>query len=156
MKETISRVVVEMDAINPTTGELFKIHGVNEEQNRYYSVRKLTSRINAMDLFSLMENVCKSSKDIHMMNILTERVTRENELRIDNITNLASDLDVSRVKLTTFLKSLVDSNFLHKLDVGVYLVNPYVFVGRRVKSNELREAAQHRWLDFLETNKTKG
>lgn len=150
MKESESRLVVELDAINPTTGELFKLTGTNEESNKYYSISKITSRVNAMNLFSTMELVCKSSKDIHIFNYLTEKADSGNKLRIDNISALADELEVSRVKLTKFLKLLTDSDFTFKLDRGVYMINPFIFVGRRVKSNELRESAQSEWKQITE------
>ena len=98
-----------------------------------------------MTLFTVMEKVCKSSKDIMMMNHLTEMVDNKNVIRIENISSLAKDMELSRAKLTSFLKLLVDNNFTNKLDRGVYMVNPYIFIGRRVRSNELRESAQRQW-----------
>ena len=145
MRIVKNRKLVEMDVKDPTTGEFFKAQGSNEETIEYYSISKITSRINAMDLFTIMENTCKSSKDIYMMNELTELVDNCNQIRIDNISNLAKDLNVSRSKLNAFLKKLIDNNFLQKLNIGIYFVNPYIFVGRRVRSNKLREEAQRAW-----------
>ena len=145
MKETSNRTLVELDVVNPTTGEVFKVNGSNQETNKYYSIKKITSRINAMDMFTLMEKTCKSSKDISIINSLTEKADFENKIRIDNISNFAKELEISRVKLTKFLKLLTDNNFLYKLDVGIYLINPFLFVGRKVNSNEKRESAQKEW-----------
>ena len=145
MKESVNRTLVELAVVNSSTGELFQITGTNEETCTYYSVKNITTRINAMDLFTIMEITCKSSKDISIINHLTEMVGKDNIIRIDNITELAKDFSISRVKLTTFLKLLADNKFTYKLDKGVYLVNPFIFVGRRVNSNKLREAAQAKW-----------
>ena len=145
MKETFHATQVQVDIVSPITGEVVSSTASINEHNKYYSIRKITSRINAMDLFSIMEKTCRSSKDIHILNHLTELIGLDNKIRIDNISKLAIDISVSRVKLTKFLKLLVDNNFMIKLDVGIYFVNPLIFIGRRVKSNALREKAQQEW-----------
>ena len=155
MKEFSRTTVVEVDVIDPTTGEKFTAKGSNIETSKYYSVKNITSRINAMTLFSMMEKVCKSSKDISITNMLTEMVTQENEIRVDNISKLAKEFRIARSKLNAILKSYQDNDFLLKLDRGVYMVNPYVFVGRRVRSNLLRETAQIRWNDIKAKIKQK-
>ena len=150
MKESISRTRIELDATNPITGEVFKVQGLTEQSSKYYSVRKITSRINAMDLFTIMADLCRSPKDIQILNSLTDKLDKENTLRIDNISNLAKELGVSRPKLTMFLKSMEDYSFADKLDRGIYFVNPYVFVGKRVNSNKLREELQEKWVKTLD------
>ncbi len=77
---------------------------------------------------------------------------KQNEIRISNIGKLAKDLDVSRQKLTTFLKSTEEvrpDRLTIKLDTGVYMVNPMVFTGKRIRSNEQREEAQMIWKELL-------
>ena len=145
MREVVNRTAVELEIRNPSTGELFQIEGTNTETSKYYSIRNITSRINAMDLFSILEKVCKSSKDIKVINILLDKLGSDNRVRIDNISNLANELEVSRSKLNAILKQAEDNNFFKKLDRGIYFVNPYVFVGRRVRTNELRANAQEQW-----------
>ncbi len=147
MKEVTRSTSVELEATNPTTGEIFSITGEHRETSRYYSVSNITSRINAMDLLTTMANTCKSPKDIHILNQLIDTVYSDNTIRIDNISKLATDLGVARSKLNTLLKAFEDDGFFKKLDAGIYMVNPFTFVGRRVKSNELREEAQLRWLE---------
>jgi len=122
--------------------------------NRYnIPIKNITSRINAMDLFNVMEQVCKSSKDIIITNKLTEKVSKENEIRIDNISKLAEEFEIARSKLNNILKSYVDTNFMHKLDRGVYMINPNIFVGKRVRSNKLREEAQIKWNQLIAKDK---
>lgn len=152
MKEFTNTTTVEVDIINPSTGEMFTATGSNTESSKYYSIKNITSRINAMDLFNVMEQVCKSSKDITITNQLTEMVSKENEIRIDNISQLAAKFGIARSKLNSILKNYVDAGFMHKLDRGVYMVNPTIFVGRRVRSNLLREAAQLKWDQLIKGN----
>lgn len=145
MKEVTRTTVAFLEAIDMQTGETIPIAGRHEEVSKHYSIKKITSRINAMDLFSVMEHTCTSPKDIALLSLVTDMADKENIIRIDNISKLAETSNVSRVKLTTFLKNQVDASFFYKLDRGVYMINPFILVGRRVKSNELREAAQIKW-----------
>ena len=114
--------------------------------------RMKTSRINTMQLLRVMEEVCKSPKDIKILNVLLDMAGSDNKIRIDNITSLASELGVSKVKFTLLLKSLQEADFFMKLDRGIYFVNPFVWIGRRAKSNELRESAQLEWKNKADNN----
>ena len=145
MKEAINSTVVMLDVVSPTTGEIIKVNGIATEHSKYYSISKITSRINSMNLFDTMSKVCKSSTDIEVFNALTEMHNSSNEIVILNISSLAKQLKVSRAKLNTILKGLETEGFLHKYVSGHYLINAYIFVGRRVKSNTLREKAQKAW-----------
>lgn len=145
MKEFEKTVSVELDVIDPSTGESFRVNGTSSETSKYYSISKVTSRINTMQLLTVMERTCTSPKDIKILNVLLDMAGSDNKIRIDNITSLASELGVSKVKFTLLLKSLQEADFFMKLDVGVYFVNPFVWIGRRVKSNELRESVQTDW-----------
>ena len=144
MRERRSRTVIELDVLDHN-GEIRPFKAVEDNVDTYYSITNITSRINAMDMFTIMEKTCKSAKDISVFNALTERTDKENKVRIDNISDLAKTLEVSRPKLTMFLKALVTNGFFHKLDRGVYMINPIIFVGRRVRSNTLRAEAQMFW-----------
>lgn len=145
MKEVIVRTVAHLEAIDTSTGEVVPIRGTYEEASKYYSIKRITTRINAMDLFSVMEQTCSSPKDISLLNVITDMADHENVIRIENISKLAETCIVSRVKLTKFLKNQTDVGFFRKLDRGVYMINPFILVGRRVISNALRESAQLRW-----------
>jgi len=145
MKESASSLSVEVDVVSPTTGEIIKINGITTEHSKYYSISKITSRINTMTLLTVMSKTTKSSKDIEILNHLLDKADRYNEVRL-NVTKTAKELGVGRTKITTLLKAFQNEDFFYKLDVGVYLINSYVWVGRRVSSNELREKAQIRWV----------
>jgi hypothetical protein len=145
MKEYTKSYVAEIEAINPTTGELFKLHGEATESSAYYNISKITSRINAMDLLTKMAETCKSPKDISILNRLLDTAYSDNTIRIDNVTTLAEEYEVARSKLNGLLKAFEKAGLFKKLDRGIYFINPFIFVGKRVKSNELREAAQQKW-----------
>ena len=149
MKEVIKSTAVELEATNPSTGETFRIAGTAKESSRYYSISNITSRINAMDLLTTMANTCKSPKDINVLNQLLDTVDNSNIIRISNISKLAVDMEVSRSKLNALLKAFEEDHFFKKLDIGIYMVNPFIFIGKRVRSNELREAAQIHWTELV-------
>ena len=148
MREITRSTAVELEATDPTTGETFRIAGTANESSRYYSISNITSRINAMDLLTTMANTCKSPKDITILNQLLDTVANDNTIRIANISKLAMSMGIARSKLNTLLRAFEEDHFFKKLDIGVYMVNPFIFVGKRVRSNELREAAQIHWTDL--------
>jgi hypothetical protein len=151
MKEVTRKTMVELNLEDSVTGEFTRVSGERVETEKYYSIKKITARINGMDLFTVMEKTCTSSKDIHIFNMLTDMSDNEGNIVIGNITRMAKELGVSRVKLSVFLKKLIDIEFLKKTNNGEYAVNPFIFIGRRVRSNEDREKLQLKWHSIEET-----
>ena len=145
MKEVNKSLSVEVDVINPSTGETIKVNGTHTETTKYYSIRKITSRIDTMTLLEIMSKTTKSPKDIEVLNYLLSMADRYNEIRLNSISGLAKELKIGRTKITILLKSFEDEDFFKKLDKGVYFVNPFIWVGRKCNSNKLREEAQIRW-----------
>ena len=156
MRESVNKTMVSLDVTDPNTGEFFKINGTSEEIKKYYSIKRITSRINSMDLFSVLKQSCNSSLDIEIVDKLINMSNYENEIRIDNVTNLSKEIGISRSKLNKILKNLIDLNFLLKLDRGVYLINSFIFVGNKVNSNEKRENAQKRWMELISQEENQG
>ncbi len=145
MKEFRKTLAVDVDIIDPESGEIHTARGTIEETNKYYSIQKLTSRINTMTLLTIMEQVCRSSKDIYILNYLLDSSGSDNTIRINNISKLAIAMDTSRQKLTTILKRLVNTDFIRKQDIGIYEINPFIYIGRKVRSNAKREQLQQLW-----------
>jgi len=81
----------------------------------------------------------------HLFNNITESVDSTGRIRFDSIKATAEKFEVSREKLTRFLKLLTENNFTIKLDKGVYMVNPFIFIGKRIRSNADRETLQAEW-----------
>lgn len=160
MKEFNEEFIVNFELTNPKTGENIPIQGTSKSTSKYYNITKLTSRINSMNLFELQEKICKSSTDIKIFRILLENADRYNETRI-NVTKLSKELNISRRKLTNFLKlalntkSSEDESLLLKLDIGIYFVNPFIFSSKSMRSNKLREQAQEKWLLEKEEQRKK-
>ncbi len=147
MKETNKIMVVELDAVSPDTGEVFQIKGKSLISNKYYSILKLTTRMNHMDFVTVIEKTCKSPKDIYTFKQLNEEADKENIIRFENITKFAKRINVDRKRMTMMLKKLREVNYLLKMDVGVYFINPFIFIGRKTRSNAEREHIQELWTE---------
>ena len=152
MKITEESIITKVDIVNRTTGEITSTDAVHEIKNRYYSISKLTTRINQMDLFTIMEDICKSSNDIHMMNVLLSTADRENEIRISNQKALAAKIGTTVRTLQKMLRKMEDvrpERLILKMDTGVYAINPFIFKGKRVV-NDVIETKQLSWEDDID------
>ena len=145
MKEVNTTTSINLEGYNPITGEVFEFEAISNTKEKYYSISNITTRINNMDFLSKMEKICKSSKDITIVKYLLELHGNDNYIRISNISNLAKQLKVSRRKLTDILKRMETSDLVLKTDRGIYMINPFIWIGKRVRTNLLREQAQNIW-----------
>ncbi len=101
--------------------------------------------INTYEFLTRMSKACKSSKDISIFKYILDGININNIVIIDNISKLAIEMDISRQKLTDMLKLLEEVSLIKKIDRGIYMINPFIFVGKRVRTNALREKAQTNW-----------
>lgn len=145
MKEVTNTTSVTLEVINPTTGEIFDVKGRNSETIRYYSISKVTSRVNVVQLLNSMEKICKSPKDIRLLNCLLDKINTDGFIVISNMAGFAKELEVSRSKLNELFKRGEETGFFKKEGTGVYRVNPFVFIGKRTRSNADRERLQIEW-----------
>jgi len=96
-----------------------------------------------MDLFTLQSKICNSSKDIEIFRDLLLATDKYNELRI-NISKFSEKNKYSRSKVMSIIKKSVDVELMHRLERGVYAVNPFVFqsIG---SNNGTIEQCQSQW-----------
>lgn len=153
MRETTTTSSVLLEVVNPETGNKFVTEGSSKEVTKYYSIKRITSRVNSMDLLNVLAKVCKSPKDLTLMNVLLDESNTDSRIVITNISTKAAELGVARSKLNNILSTAVKENFLYKIDKGIYLVNPYIFIGKKVRSNEIREALQKEWAKLTDNMK---
>ncbi len=153
MKETTRNTVTVLDITDKETGKNYSLSERTREQTKYLKISKITSRVNAMDFLTSLEAICKSPKDIRVINWLLDSLNSAGELQIVNISEEAKNLGVARSKLNLLLTACVSSKLFYKMDKGFYLVNPFVFVGKRTRSNTERESLQARWSTLQKTNK---
>ena len=148
MKETEISYAVRLDLIHPTTGEVTPVTADMKESNKYYSIKKLTTRINSMNLFELMSKTRKSGKEIALFGTLMEMANDENKIVITNMTKFSKDVGIDRSDLYKFIKRLESvrpERLLYKPNTGIYIINPYLLIGKRVRSNAYREQLQEEW-----------
>ena len=150
MKEVKKQVTINLEAYDSETGESHTFEATETIKEEYYSIRKITTRINNMDFLGTLEVVCKSSKDINIVNNLLELHDNNNYIRLSNISDYARNIECSRQKLTDILKRMQNSNLIYKTDRGIYMINPYIWIGRRIRSNKLREEAQLQWTKIID------
>lgn len=145
MKETTRNTVTFLEITDKETDQKYSLSEKTKEQTKFFKISKMTSRVNAMDFLTSLEAICKSPKDIRVINWLLDSLNSAGELQIVNITEEAKNLGVARSKLNLLLAACVSSKLFHKIDKGFYLVNPFMFVGKRTRSNTERESLQVRW-----------
>ena len=143
MKETSKETIVRLDTINRETGEVFPVDGRFIESNKYYSIKKLNKRICIMDLFTMQEKICNSSKDICIFKNILYETDRENIFR-QNITRFSKKIEMPRSTVSRILKKFVDVGLARRVDRGEYLINPLAFQAKG-SSNGLIEKAQFEW-----------
>lgn len=79
------------------------------------------------------------------MNMLLDESNSDGQIVIINISAKAEEFGVARSKLNNILSTATKEHFLFKVDKGVYSINPYIFIGKKVRSNEVRERLQKEW-----------
>ena len=150
MKESIKTTSVEFDMVNRITGEVMAVEGTTVEVSKYYSVSKITTRMNMTDLFSVQAEICTSSKDITLLSKLLDSMSGENRIVIVNQTKTAKKYGTTRVALSRMLNKLSSSRLGCKEDTGMYWINPYIVIGKRTRSNQAREDLQVEWNSHVE------
>ena len=144
MKQTKEYTQVTVNVLTDD-GNLVPLKATSEKVNTFYYIKNLTTRCNMIDLLTVMSKVCKSSKDIVTFNQLLDLATADNALEFVSVTELAKLMQLPRPTLSTMLSKLAAEEFLHKVSSNKYLINPFIFLGKRVRSNEKREQLQKDW-----------
>ena len=149
MKEVVKSTAVVLEVFNPVTKEMFRTKGENIIQNRYYSIKNLTSRVNSMDLIETLATICRSSKDMRLLGALLDYADSDNKIVMTNMAEEARNLNINKSKLSVLLRLSCNANLLKKITTGTYLINPYILIGKRVRSNEKREQLQIEWVEAI-------
>jgi len=134
---------VRIDVVSPYTGEIVSTSADLLSDSRYYSIKKLNKRICIMDLFTMQEKICNSSKDICIFKNILYETDRENIFR-QNITRFSKKIEMPRSTVSRILKKFVDVGLARRVDRGEYLINPLAFQAKG-SSNGLIEKAQFEW-----------
>jgi hypothetical protein len=143
MREQTTDLIVSLDVVSPSTGEVIPVDGVKRIREKYYSIRELNFKGSIMNMAKYQSSLCKSSKDIEMFWDILFNVDKHNELRI-NISEFAKTTDYSRQRITKFLSDAVNIGFMKRISRGVYEVNPFVFKSKGA-TNKIIEENQKNW-----------
>ena len=149
MKTTNRITTIPLDVVNPQTGQCITVVGEHREVNTYYSVSKITTRINMTEFFKMQTIICNSITQVELLGKLLDMMTADNRLLIGNQSKLADQLGTSKGTLSKLLKSIVVNKLAIKDELtGSYFINPYIIIGKRTRSNEARETLQQEWSEI--------
>ncbi len=156
MKITSERTEVMLETFDSTTGErVGEINATKITEVKNYSIKRLNVKIwqDGMDWIYLQ--VATSKVNTMIFNSLKNNMNTENEIR-SNITHLANEIEVDSSTIRKMIKRLIDIGFLHRMERGVYLVNPFV-IKAKGQNNQTTENKQAYWTSiygFTPTTKT--
>lgn len=114
------------------------------------NAKKLNARVQTMDFLQIMSEVTKSSKDILILKNIIEEADATNEIRLLNITKFASIMEVGVTAVKGLLKRADNAGFLHKIDTGHYMMNPFVLLSKGLTSagGDKQESVQLKWRSY--------
>ena len=143
MKESVKTTIMNLDVID-SNGEIQSMLATQVNAQKYYNITKLTTRINNMDFTDIQANICRSSRDIRLLGELLDLQGSDGRIRLV-ITSFAQKHSVTRLVVDNITKRSLEHDLFKKEDRGVYFINPYVFIGRKIRSNQQRESLQVEW-----------
>ncbi len=130
-------IVHSLDVVDPVTNSKVKIivQEINEPEIEEPDYTPVRLKMKIWDkAFKWVENkVIHSNTDMKLFNHIQEEADKINQIYISQ-TEWAKEYGVSRNKIATFLKKLIDIGFLHKKATGVYVMNPFVYCSARAWS----------------------
>ena len=138
---------VPMDVVNPFTGETQSIEGRVVKTNVHYSIQKLNTKVDIMTLLQAVQLIGNSSKDTHIIERLIDKADDKNIIHI-NIAKYARDILVSRSQLNLIIKRSIERNLLHKIETGVYMLNPFIVISKSIRSSNGIETAQKKYREI--------
>ena len=102
----------------------------------------LDTYVDSIKFTTVLGIVATSIKQLEVVAYLLDSI---NKLVIMNQTKLADRIGCGRKTLSTILSNLAKSELAVKEDTGLYHINPYIYIGKRTRSNEAREQLQLEW-----------
>ena len=118
----------------------------------------LDTYVDSIKFTTVLGIVATSIKQLEIVAYLLDSIDADNKLVIMNQTKLADRIGCGRKTLSTILSNLAKSELAVKEDTGLYHINPYIYIGKRTRSNEAREQLQLEWpaklKEFSEVNRS--
>ena len=94
---------IQIETVDRSSGEIVPIMAQYYSSSKYYIIKTLNAKVGIMELFEAAEIICSSSLDIRILKTMLYEADKDNRLFI-NITKMSKSLNISRVKLTRFMK----------------------------------------------------
>jgi len=145
MKVTKRQNLIDITFINESTGECSKMKATQKITEKNYNIKRFNMKIWFEAYNFVMESVCNSKKDIEIFNTIINELDLYNQFSSPHkeVTDL---LNINKQRFSAFLKRLRDIGFIAKSGkVGVYKINPFVLVSKKIKKNEEIERLQYEW-----------
>jgi hypothetical protein len=92
--------------------------------------KKLNARTQTMDFLQMLSEISKSSKDTLIIKDVVKEADIANEIKLVNMHKFAGSIDASVASLKRVLSRACDTGFLHKIDTGHYMMNPFVLLSK--------------------------
>jgi len=144
MRVTDESLVANIGLHNSETGETIgAVDAILYRKHKNYSIKRLNMKIWQEGLDRVMNEVISSNTDTRLFNYIKSLMDKNGQILI-NQTHIASEFNLSRQKIATFIKKLINTGFIHKVVNGVYIINPFI-IRPKGMSNEDCEAAQTYW-----------
>ena len=144
--------------IDPDTQQIVKQDEYIEKKLKYNLANtKGMSMFKKYDYADIQEYIIKSALDLKLFNFLIKHQNRDSYVMVNgkpvNITYLSKHFNISRQKVSTFIKRTREADFLKKVN-SLFMLNPFVVVPYNISNKDLAEL-QARWkaLEEEETNK---
>lgn len=132
MKELLK---TEVGIIDYETGEVKKHSAVIERH--YDTPKSLNFKGNVMTIGEKMSYICKGPKDIDMFWYLMSIANENNSFKEPSKIAKEADWDISKMK--KFLKRGIEAGMWMRIGRGIYLINPYVFKGKKTTNKKTIE-----------------
>lgn len=144
--EVNERTIYQIGAI-AENGDKLRLSQVVTKKSKFYKVEEMNGKVNVMSLFEVLGKVCKSGTDTIVIGKLIDLANNKNEIYIPNMTKYASQVGISIESFKKLMKRATDESLLHKIDVGYYMINPYIIMSKALTNSgyELQEHSQITW-----------
>lgn len=142
MRLSKKEVSLNLLVVDPDSGEHLDVKA-KMSFNKYYTIKKLNSRICTMKLRDVQIEICISKSSTEMFWVLIEAIDSSN--CISGLTAVAEDSNTDLRRLQKMVKKMKDIGFLTAVSRGCYSVNPFIIVGKAVRKGQDISVLQESW-----------
>ena len=116
------KIIGKQKYINSETGEVIDCLVVEKNIENDYNFHKIW--IN--DLMSILDLI--GGKKLTILNYLLKNINNNNNMIITTYRKISKELNISLQTVTDTMKILQESNFIKRVQNGVYMINPDIIV----------------------------